>query len=42
MHHRTREVDEERSLNDILERTLNGHIEGHLVQLRGIREALAI
>lgn len=42
MHQRTREVDEERTLDAILERTLNGHIEGHLVQLRSIREALAI
>ena len=42
MHQRTREVDEERSLEDILGRTLNIHIQGHLIQLRSIREALAI
>ena len=42
MHQRTREIDEERTLNAILERTLNGHIQDHLAQLRAIREALAI
>lgn len=42
MHQKTREVDEERSLNAILERTLNGHIRDHLVQLQALREALAI
>ena len=42
MHQRTREVDEERSLEDILGRTHNIHIQGHLIQLRSIREALAI
>ena len=42
MHQRTRGVDERRSLDSILERTLNGHITGHFVQLRSIREALAI
>lgn len=42
MHQRTREVDEERTLNAILERTLNGHIKDHLAQLRALREALAI
>ena len=42
MHQRTREVNETRSLGAILERTLNGHIRDHLVQLRVIRESLAI
>ena len=42
MHQRTREIEEERTLNTILERTLNGHIRDHLTQLRAIREALAI
>ena len=42
MHQRTREVDEERTLDAILERTLNGHIKDHLTQLRALREALAI
>ena len=42
MHQRTREVNETRSLGAILERTLNGHIRDHLIQLRSIREALAI
>ena len=42
MHQRTRNVDETRSLGAILERTLNGHMRDHLVQLRSIREALAI
>ncbi len=42
MHQKTRGLDEERTLNTILERTLNGHIRDHLVQLRAIREALAI
>ena len=42
MYQRTRASQEERTLNAILERTLNGHIKEHLVQLRTIREALAI
>ena len=42
MHQRTRKVSQERSLDSILERTLNGHIRDHLIQLRSIREALAI
>ena len=42
MYQRTRGSEEERTLNAILERTLNGHIKEHLVQLRTIREALAI
>jgi hypothetical protein len=42
MHQRTREVDEERTLNAILARTLQGHIEEHLTQLKALREALAI
>lgn len=42
VHQRTREVDEERTLNAILDRTLNGHIRGHLTQLQALREALAI
>ena len=42
MHQRTREVDEERTLNAILARTLQGHIDEHLTQLKALREALAI
>jgi len=42
MHQRTRDVDEERTLNAILERTLNGHIRDHLTQIQAIRDALAI
>ena len=42
VHQRTREVDEERTLNAILDRTLNGHIRDHLTQLQALREALAI
>ena len=42
MHQRTRGVDEIRSLDTVLEKTLNGHITDHLAQLRSIREALAI
>ena len=42
MHQRTRAVDEERTLNAILERTLNGHIQDHLTQIQAIRDALAI
>ena len=42
MHQKTRLVDEERSIDMILTRTLNGHIQEHLVQLRALREALAI
>ena len=42
MHQRTREVDEERTLDAILERTLNVHIKDHLAQLQELRDALAI
>ena len=42
MHQRTRSVDEERTLNAILDRTLNGHMRNHLAQLQVLREALAI
>ena len=42
MHQRTRGVDEERTLNAILDRTLNGHIRDHLAQLQDLREILAI
>jgi len=42
MHQKTRLIDEERSIDAILTRTLSGHIQEHLVQLRGLREALAI
>ena len=42
MHQRTRSVDEERTLNAILDRTLNGHMRDHLAQLQVLREALAI
>lgn len=42
MHQRTRSVDEERTLNAILDRTLNGHMRDHLVQLQELRDILAI
>jgi len=42
MHQRTRSVDEERTLNALLDRTLNGHMRDHLAQLQALREALAI
>ena len=42
IHQKTRGVDEERTPNAILERTLNGHIREHLIQLQELREALAI
>ena len=42
MHQRSRGIDEERTLNTLLERTLNGHIRDHLAQLKELREALAI
>lgn len=42
MHQRTSKVDEERTLEAILERTLNVHIKGHLAQLQELRDALAI
>ena len=42
MHQRTRSVDEERTLNAILDRTLNGHMRDHLAQLQELREILAI
>ena len=42
MHQRTRSVDEERTLNAILDRTLNGHMRDHLAQLQVLREDLAI
>ena len=40
MHQKTRGVDEERTLKTLLERTLDGHIQDHLAQLRGLRESL--
>ena len=42
MHQKTRMVDEERSINAILGRTLGGHMPGHLEQLKGLRDALGI
>lgn len=42
MHQKTRGVDEDRTLNAILERTLGRHMMEHLVQLRELREALGI
>ena len=42
MHQKTREVDEERTINTILERTLGAHIPEHLVQLRELRNALGL
>ncbi len=42
MHQRTRSVDEERTLNAILDRTLNGHMRDHLAQLQELRDILAI
>ncbi len=42
MHQKTRGVDEERTLKTILERTLDGHIQDHLAQLRGLRESLGL
>ena len=42
MHQKTRGVDEERTLKNILERTLDGHIQDHLAQLRGLRESLGL
>ena len=42
MHQRTRSVDEERTLNAILDRTLNGHMREHLAQLQELRDILAI
>ncbi len=42
MHQRTREVDEERTLNAVFDRTMNGHIRDHLAQLQELRESLAI
>ena len=42
MHQKTRGFDEERTVKAILERTLDGHFQEHLTQLRDLREALAI
>ena len=42
MHQRTRGVNEERTLGEVLERSLKIHIREHLIQLRALREALAI
>ena len=42
MHQRTSKVDEERTIDAILERTLNVHIKEHLAQLQELRDALAI
>ena len=42
MHQKTRDIVETRTLDAILEATLNHHISEHLIQLRSIRDALAI
>ena len=42
MRQRTSKVDEERTLDAILERTLNVHTKDHLAQLQELRDALAI
>ena len=42
MHQRTSKVDEEPTIDAILERTLNVHIKEHLAQLQELRDALAI
>ncbi len=42
MHQKSREVDEERSVDAILQRTLGGHMPDHLDQLRGLRDALGL
>jgi hypothetical protein len=42
MHQKTRSVDEERTLNALLDRTLNGHMRDHLAQLQELRDILAI
>ena len=42
MHQKTRDIVETRTLDAILEATLNRHISEHLIQLRSIRDALAI
>ncbi len=42
MHQKSRGVDEERSVDAILQRTLGGHMPDHLDQLRGLRDALGL
>jgi len=42
MHQKSRGVDEERTLNSLLERTLDGHMRDHLAQLRDLRDTLGI
>ena len=42
MHQMTRGVNEERTLGEVLERSLKVHIREHLNQLQALREALAI
>ena len=42
MHQKSREVDEERTVDAILQRTLGGHMPDHLEQLRALRDALGI
>ncbi|PKB70920.1 MAG: hypothetical protein BZY87_08165 [SAR202 cluster bacterium Io17-Chloro-G6] len=42
MHQKSREIDEGRTLNAILERTLDGHMTDHLAQLRELRDALGL
>ena len=42
MHQKTRMVDEERTINAILGRTLGGHMPDHLEQLKGLRDALGL
>ena len=42
MHQKSRGVDEERTVEAILERTLEVHMSDHLVQLRALRDALGL
>ena len=42
MHQKSREIDEERTLKSILERTFDGHMRDHLAQLRSLREDLGL
>ena len=42
LHQKSRGFDEERPVKTILERSLDGHMRDHLVQLKAVRDALGI
>lgn len=42
MHQRTRQIDEERTVGTVLDRTLNNHLADHLTQLKELRDSLGL